>query len=225
MIKRRLTTSDIFLIAVNLVPIWGVWFAGWEATEVFLVYCLESVIIGLYNLLKMWLTTHIKKNDVWNNTDNNVTIMSGYFFMFFFFIHYGFFIFIQLSIFLGASRLEDKLGIGGVFDFIFHLQKYLSYNSLMLLLIFIVSYGLLTVKDFVWSGEYKSASLGELLFQPYDRIFIQQFTVIVGSIFVSLGAGKVFITIFVIVKIFFDVFVSFRRYLKIATAKRGLINK
>ena len=225
MIKRRLTTSDIFLIAINLIPIWGVWFQQWEAAEVFLVYCLESVVIGLYNLIKMWLTTTIKKRDIWNDRTGNITMASGYFFMFFFFVHFGFFIVIQLYIFLTASGLEDKLGIAGVFDFLFHLPKYLNHNSLMLLLIFVVSYGLITIKDFVWTGEYKNASLSELLFQPYDRIFIQQFTVIAGSIFIGLGAGKIFISIFVLVKIFFDVFVSFRRYLRIATAKRRLIDK
>jgi hypothetical protein len=48
-----------------------------------------------------------------------------------------------------------------------------------------------------------------LLFQPYGRIFIQQITVILGSMFLSFGAGKIFILVFALIKIFFEVFVNF----------------
>jgi hypothetical protein len=48
-----------------------------------------------------------------------------------------------------------------------------------------------------------------LMFQPYGRIFIQQFTVIAGSIFLSFGAGKIFIIVFAGVKIFFEVYINF----------------
>ena len=49
----------------------------------------------------------------------------------------------------------------------------------------------------------------QLMFQPYGRIFIQQVTVILGSMFLSFGAGKIFIIIFAAVKIFFEVFVNY----------------
>ena len=53
MFKRKLTISDFFLIVVNLVPLYGVWFEGWDAKQVFIVYCLETVIIGIINVVKM----------------------------------------------------------------------------------------------------------------------------------------------------------------------------
>ena len=49
----------------------------------------------------------------------------------------------------------------------------------------------------------------QLMFQPYGRIFIQQVTVILGSMFLSFGAGKFFIFIFAAVKIFFEVFINY----------------
>ncbi|MND08531.1 hypothetical protein D3C83_312060 [compost metagenome] len=55
------------------------------------------------------------------------------------------------------------------------------------------------------------------MFQPYGRIFVQQFTVIIGSIFLSFGAGKIFILIFALIKIFFDVFIDFSGLLKKAS--------
>jgi hypothetical protein len=72
-----------------------------------------------------------------------------------------------------------------------------------------VSYGFRLTTDFILTGDYKNSSLGYLMFQPYGRIFIQQVTVIVGSMFLSFGAGKIFILIFAAIKIFFEVFIDF----------------
>jgi len=47
------------------------------------------------------------------------------------------------------------------------------------------------------------------MFQPYGRIFIQQFTVILGSMFLTFEGGKAFILIFALAKILFDVYVNF----------------
>ena len=49
-LKRKLTASDYSLIAANLVPVFGVWFLDWSPKEVFLVYCLETIIIGIMTL-------------------------------------------------------------------------------------------------------------------------------------------------------------------------------
>ena len=59
--KRKLSQSDYVLIAANIVPVYGVWFLNWSAGEVFLVYCLETIIIGFFTLLKMLITGLIIK--------------------------------------------------------------------------------------------------------------------------------------------------------------------
>ena len=56
------------------------------------------------------------------------------------------------------------------------------------------------------------------MFQPYGRIFIQQVTVILGSMFLSFGAGTVFILIFAAIKIFFEIFIDFNLITKKAAA-------
>jgi hypothetical protein len=76
------------------------------------------------------------------------------------------------------------------------------------------------VFDFFLSGNYKTISMGRLMFEPYMRIFVQQFVVILGSIFITFGAGKVFILVFVIAKIFFELFVNFNRFLLIAEKRQ-----
>lgn len=220
MFKRNLTISDALLVAVNLVPVWGVWMYGWSASEVFMVYCLESVVVGVYNLVKLGLTSMVKRRDIWNNTGEKVTWMPGIFFMFFFLIHYGFFIIIQLTIFLAVSGTQAAYGIANAFDFVLHFPRYLSNYSQWLLLGFVVSYGLVMLKDFILNRAYKTASLNAIMFAPYGRIFIQQFTVIAGSIFLGFGAGKIFISIFAGVKIFFEVWVNYERIIAVMVKKQ-----
>lgn len=181
---------------------------GWSASEVFMVYCLESVIIGLFVILKLWIITLVRKKDDWNSTPDNKSPMSGYFFMIFFLVHYGFFIAIQLSIFLEVSGAEEKFGISNAWDFIVHFRRYLSGNSEWLLAGLVISYTLITLKDFVLNGAFRILPMNIVMFEPYGRIFIQQFTVILGSFFLGLGAGKIFITVFALAKIFFELIVD-----------------
>lgn len=219
---KKITISKLFLLLVNLIPLWGVWAEGWNALEVFVVYCLESVIIGLYNILKMSITSMVVKKADWTPESDSPTMVSGPFFILFFLVHYGFFVAIQISIFISFTGLESKLGVGNVWDFIWNFRKYLSMNSQWLLLVFVISYGLILLKDFILNGAYKTANLGTLLFQPYGRIFIQQFTVIVGSLFIGLGNGQVFITIFVAIRIYFDVFINFDRIIKLIEKRQAM---
>ena len=51
------------------------------------------------------------------------------------------------------------------------------------------------------------------------RIFIQQITVIIGSMSLVFGAGKIFILIFALAKIGFEVFVNYERTLDKAMAE------
>ncbi len=55
--------------------------------------------------------------------------MPGLFFMFFFLIHYGFFIIIQLTIFLAVSGTQAAYGIAHAFDFVVYFPRYLSNYS------------------------------------------------------------------------------------------------
>jgi hypothetical protein len=84
----------------------------------------------------------------------------------------------------------------------------INYEVKLMLCVFIVSYAFRNLNEFILSGEYRKISMGYLLFQPYGRIFIQQVTVILGSMFLSFGAGKIFILVFALIIIFFEVFVD-----------------
>ncbi|MBK8610330.1 MAG: hypothetical protein IPL84_10395 [Chitinophagaceae bacterium] len=213
---RKLTISDYFLIIVNLIPVYGVWFEGWNAAQIFLVFCLETVIIGVFNIVKMaCVTLFVKPKDVWNS-EGTITKVSGLFFIIFFTVHYGFFVFIQTQIFFSVSGiLENKSFFSSYRD----IPRALGSDGQLVLLIFIVYYTLQTFYDFFLSGEYKTISMGKLMFQPYGRIFIQQFVVIAGAVFIAMGLNTIFIMILVFVKLGFDLFINFDDFLNKAELK------
>ncbi len=219
MFKRKIAVSDYLLILVNLIPLYCVWFEGWNASEVFLVYCLETVIIGLINVFKMaCVTIFVKKADVWQNGGTS-TMQSGWFFIFFFIIHYGFFVFVQTQIFFSVSGLIPGHSLLGGYS---KIPALLGNNGKLMLLIFITYYTVQTFFEFFMTGNYKTISMGRLMFEPYIRIFVQQLVVILGSMFLTFGAGKIFILIFVVVKIFFELFVNFNRLQDIAEKRERL---
>lgn len=221
MFKRKLTKSDLFLILANLLPLYGVWFEGWDPKQMFLVYCLETIIIGGYNVIKMFIVTLEKKKDVWENLGGGKSLVTGWFFILFFIVHYGFFVFIQTAIFAGVSGLSAD-GAFSPFTFLSRIFSYLNIDAKSVLYIFIAMYGFRMLFDFILSGKYRQASLGLLMFQPYVRIFIQQFVVILGSMFLAFGAGKIFMLIFVCIKLYAEVFINFDAYLEKAEKMQKL---
>jgi hypothetical protein len=221
--KRELSVSDLVLMAANLVPVAGVLFGGWDARQMFLVYCMESIILGMFNVLKMVIVTFVKKTDIWEGANGYKARVSGVFFILFFMFHYGMFVFIQTTMFAAVSGLDK--GISGPFSFLLHIPQILSPEAQLMLYIFIAAYGLKMMTDFIFSGEYKTTDLGLLMFQPYGRIFVQQIVVIFGSFFLMFGGVKIFMIIFVAVKLFFEVWLNFDKYIKKAALDRALAKR
>ena len=47
--------SIIALMTANLVPLIGVVFLGWDAASIVLLYWIENLIVGIFNVLRMFL--------------------------------------------------------------------------------------------------------------------------------------------------------------------------
>ncbi len=204
--KRKLTREDVILIIANLIPVYGVWLEGWSAVDAFIVYALETIIVGVMTLLKLLVMTFARGKDTWYNQGSS-TQVSGLFFMFFFLVHYGLFVAVQTSIF---SQSADIVPSGkGLLYFFFNWYSYVNEDIAIMLGGFIVSYLVRSFVPFIVSGQYKTISMMRVMFQPYGRIFVQQFTVILGSMFLNFDWGKGFILVFALAKIFFEVYINF----------------
>jgi Family of unknown function (DUF6498) len=208
--KKKLSPTDLFVIAANLLPVVGVWCLGWSATEAFIVYALETIIVGLIALLKMLCVTVSKKRDDWH-ANGKTTSQSGLFFILFFIIHFGFFLLVQTTLFSQAAGITPTGS--GMFYFITHLDQYIDKEVGYMLIAFSISHSIKSLFPFLLRQEYKTQSLMLIMFQPYGRIFIQQFTVILGSMLLTFGLGGIFIIVFAAAKIFMEVFFNYDRLL------------
>jgi hypothetical protein len=210
MFKRKLHPADYFLIAVNLVPVYGVWFEGWSAKEVFIAYALETLIVGLFTVIKLGIATIYRKKDDWY-ANNQVSKVSGLVFILFFIVHYGMFAAVQTSMFSVASGINPRNS--NFFYFFLHWYEYINKDTAIMLCGFVASYAFRDLAPFISRGDYKTVPMMLLMFQPYGRIFIQQVIVILGSMFLTFGFDKGFILVFAAVKIFFEVYLSFDKIL------------
>jgi hypothetical protein len=205
MFKRKLTHPELLLIAVNLAPIAGVLFANWDPIQVFLAYCLETIVIGFFTLVKLGIATWYRKTDDWPN-EGQTTRQNGIFFMFFFLIHYGMFVGIQTTLFLHASNFGGPSGSPSIFQLLSHPGRYLATEAWLLILLYGLCYAYENLTVYFRSEDYLKKPMFEIMFEPYGRIFIQQFTVILGGFVLAFGASTIFIIIFALAKAFFSIF-------------------
>jgi hypothetical protein len=201
MFKKRLTFSEVLLILVNFIPAIGVWYWGWDAKQVFLVYSCETIIIGLLNVVRMLIVTFTTTHDATNPTYNRKKIITmGLGITAFFVVHYGFFVYMQLSMFTSVARYN----ISGHGFLLGKIHQLLTPTSIQMLLLFAAVYSLQMLIEFVLKGAYKTMSITRVMFEPYIRIFVQQFVVIIGSALLMFGLGKGFIIVYVICIIIFS---------------------
>lgn len=177
----KFIASSISLVIVNLIPLFGAIFLGWDLTTLLIIYWSENIAIGFWNVLKLMKAPRI--NDINNkyhfsveemeeskrNEMNKPENLSKFVTMFtlFFIVHYGLFTFIH-----------------GVFIFTIGLQtsnNFLSYLPAVIfsfLLIFL-SHGISYFLNFIGKKEYESTSASELMIKPYKRIFTTHFVVFI----------------------------------------------
>lgn len=208
---KRPGRNDWLIILSNLIPVFGALFLGWNAAEVFTVYAMETMIAGIFTILKLLIATFSRGSDDWYNGKSRQK-MNGLFFIFFFILHFGIFAAVQTAVFSSVSGIAPPGK--GVFHFFFHWWEYINGDIAWMLAGFVVSYLLRDLIPFIQNKEYKSLPMIIIMFQPYGRVVIQQFTVILGSMFLTFGLGAGFILVFALAKIFVEVFLSFDEILK-----------
>lgn len=184
------------LVVANLVPVWGVLILGWEVFPLVLLFWLENVTIGILNVARMLCA----------DPADTASWAAKLFFIPFFCFHYGMF-----------------TGVHGIFVFALFGGKGYHVNSPLQTLDAaqhaVAEYGLgLPVLvlagshlfSFVWNylrgGEYRSASLQELMGKPYSRVVVLHLGIIAGGfIIMALHSPLWALLLLVGLKIAFDV--------------------
>lgn len=177
----KFITSSISLIIVNLIPLFGAIFLGWDLTTLLIIYWSENIAIGFWNIFKLLKAPRVNdKNNKYhlsiedsskeqidriNNPDN--LGIARLFFTLFFIIHYGLFT-------VGHGAFIFTIGLQTSSDFI----SYLPGVILTFFLLFL-SHGISYFLNFIGKKEYENTSASELMIKPYKRIFITHFVVFI----------------------------------------------
>lgn len=88
-IKKQIAAPEASLLLVNFLPIFGVFFLHWSIFIILFMYWLENVVVGLYNVLKLFLC-ETKTKDVPRNIAGLVGLGKT-FIILFFMLHFGMF--------------------------------------------------------------------------------------------------------------------------------------
>lgn len=172
--------NAIFLIGLLI-------FGKTDALTIVIAYFLETVIIGVVHAFKMF--TIISRNP--SSKEKYGTIL-------FFLLHYMFFVVVQLIFVFGFLEMKDS-NITSGFNLIHNVSYVMSLKGMTIVLLSILVYNLADYYfNFIQTEVYKRVKVEEIFFQPYVRIIIQQFTVIISGFFIILTSAVFIVAILLI---------------------------
>ena len=158
------------MIAANLVPVYGVLFLEWKVFPIILLFWLENVVIGGFNVFRM-LAAQPESPET-----GSKTWLAKSFLVPFFCLHYGLFalghgLFVMV-VFGGAfAQNSPFFKLGSVPRLVreFHLEWALLGLAL--------SHAVSFFADYLGKKEYRQADLSALMRQPYGRVVVLHLTI------------------------------------------------
>lgn len=197
------------LILVNLIPLYGVIYWGWDQDYILFIYWAETSIIGLFNVFRMLLAKKVDTKGIRVNGKRPVVKTKKQFLKFrvslvlFFIMHFGIF---NLVHGLFVTSITD-LGIEEILDSvdIYQILRQLSWLIIPTVALFL-SHAASFFFNYIGRREYERQELNALFLKPYSRIVVTHITLVVGANLVDALDNKLaFIALMVVLKIFFDV--------------------
>ncbi|MDP5107165.1 MAG: DUF6498-containing protein [Polaribacter sp.] len=161
--------------------------------SILFVYFLETLIIGVFNALKMYCAIKFTKS-------------TGYVMILFFLFHYGFFVAIQSIFGFALFSFDDNSIFKEPFHIIENYGIILNLEDMKYVLPAIVLTHLNKFfLDFIKNKKYVLFSVNEIMTKPYLRIFVQQFVVIISFFFMVVGkAGVIAAVLLILFRLIID---------------------
>jgi len=200
------------LILVNVVPLAGVLWFGWRMFDVLMLFWMESVVIGVINLLRIAVRLF------------GAGELKGVVLIPFFTVHYFGFCAAHgliLVLVFGPPGLSPAqvLGASGFFEII---RQLLSEPTLRWGLIAIAASHLFSfLANFLWAGEWRRTGIDVLMGAPYGRIMLMHVVLVIGAaIFMAIGQPIYALALLVALKILADASAHLRERRKLGGAKQ-----
>jgi len=187
------TPSLLVLGLANALPIAGVLLLGWKVFPLVLLYWLENVVVGGFNVGKLLLA----------RPQEPAYSVGKLFIIPFFIFHFGMFTLVHgvfVFALFGAKSLPR-------FDSLAELPAAIrAYHLGWGVLALVVSHGLSFYWNYFENGEYRRASLPILMVQPYARLVVLHLAVLFGGwIVLTLGSPLLALLVLVALKTAADV--------------------
>jgi hypothetical protein len=186
--------SVIALVLANLVPVFGVLIWHWEVFPLMFLFWSENVVLGGFNVLKMLV----------NQPASPINWIAKFFFIPFFCLHYGMFTYVHgvlVVSFFGAGT-KSVHGFPNVTSFWHVIQEYALGWAILGL---VVSRGVSFITNYIGKAEYQRASMNQLMNQPYGRIMVMHFTILIGGfLMMALHSPVAGLVLLVVLKTAFD---------------------
>ena len=191
-------------VAVNLIPVLGVLFWGWNAAALMVLYWLENVVIGVFNVARMAAC---------GAAHGRVGIVSSLFLIPFFAVHYGMFCLVHgvfVFTFFGGglahlqtlSTLDGPGDLGRLIGAVLALQPGLKTGLWAIIVWQGVQFGVF----FLAAGAYRKIDPASQMFAPYGRIVVLHITIMAaGALVLALGAPMLGVLMLALLKTGFDV--------------------
>ena len=188
-----MTPSLLALGLANALPIAGVLLLGWKVFPLVLLYWLENVVVGGFNVGKLLLA----------QPQEPAYSVGKLFLIPFFIFHFGMFTLLHgvfVFALFGAKTLPR-------FDSLAELPAAIrAYHLGWGVLALVVSHGLSFYWNYFQNGEYRRASLPILMMQPYARLVVLHLAVLFGGwIVLTLGSPLLALLVLVALKTAADV--------------------
>jgi len=228
--KMKISQKDltnipvIALVAANIVPLWGVFFLGWDAFYIVLLYWSENLAVGFYNILKIAAA----------KVERPVGHLSKLFLIPFFVVHYGGFmavhgIFVLAMFKRGESGSVEKetwpcflVFVQMLINVIRQMFSSIGPQMKIAILALFVSHGVSFVYNYLLKGEYAIYKPQELMNKPYGRVVVMHIAIIGGGFLVmSVGSPVALLLGLVVCKTIFDVNMHIRSHKKVKEVSGG----
>ena len=179
----------MFLVIVNLLPLLGVTYWGWDLGALLYLYWLESLVVGIFNIAKIL--------NAGPGTENRYGVSL------FFVIHYGLF-WVVHGVFLISALLprfaeysSSETGFEGL----------AAINLKWVLLSMIAAHAMSYVIDFLRTPQTERRSPIFQMFIPYGRVMVMHVVILLGAFYLaSQSQDWGVLLLFTVLKILMDLF-------------------
>lgn len=215
---RSSVPAAVALVGVNLIPLFGVLFLGWDLMSIIVLYWLENGVIGVVAVLKIALA---QESDLVPSDPAAIlrgrglprfsTLAKAGLIPFFVF-HYGLFWVVHgVFVFLLPVFAAD---LAGAVDVAGPSPAVVAVGIVALA----VSHGLSFLLNYVGRREYRRVSPGSQMAAPYGRVVVLHVTILVGAFAIAaVGAPIGALAVLVVMKTLVDLVIHLAQHRGLAT--------